>query len=83
MEEIPHLSAALGRLRAVFRELVGTELTDTDIAELARLEGEECRILLRVLEDTGAIEQRRGRVFVFRQSSWWASTTVRDQQASP
>jgi transcription initiation factor IIE alpha subunit len=77
MNETPHVSAALGRLGAIFRGLIGVELTDTDVAELAGLDDDECRILLRVLEETGEIERRRSRVFVCRPSSWPTSTEVR------
>jgi transcription initiation factor IIE alpha subunit len=77
MDETPRLHEALGRLRAVFEGTADAELTDTDIAELAGLDEEECRILLGVLRDTGVIEQRRSRVFVCRPSSRWTSATVR------
>jgi hypothetical protein len=77
MGEQPHLSEALGRLRALFRRAAGAELRDTEVATLARLDDDECRILLGVLEATGAIEQRRSRVFVCPPSSWWVSRAVR------
>ena len=77
MEETPHLSDALRRLRAVFRGTTDVELVDTDVARLAGLEDEECRILLGVLEETGAIERPRSRVFVCRPSSWWTSAPAR------
>lgn len=73
MRETPHLNEALGRLRSAFRGTAGTELTDADIAELAGLEEEECRVLLGVLLETGAIEQRRRRVFTCRPSMWTAA----------
>jgi hypothetical protein len=76
MGETPHINEALMRLRAVFRGTTGIELADTDVARLAGLDDEECRILLNVLEETGAIERPRGRVFVCRPSSWWTSAPV-------
>jgi transcription initiation factor IIE alpha subunit len=54
----------LARLEAVFRETAGAELHDTDVAELAGLEEDECRALLRALHETGVIEERRTRVYV-------------------
>jgi transcription initiation factor IIE alpha subunit len=54
----------LARLEAVFRDTAGAELHDTDVAELAGLEEGECRTLLRALHETGAIEERRHRVYV-------------------
>jgi len=68
MSETRSLNEALGRLKAVFRQTAGVELVDTDLAELAGLDDEECRILLGVLEKTGAIERPRDRVFVCRLS---------------
>jgi hypothetical protein len=76
MEETPRLNGALARLRAVFRAKAGAELIDTDVAASAGLDEEECRILLRVLKETGAIEQRGSRVFMCRPSSRWTSATV-------
>jgi hypothetical protein len=79
------LSEALMRIRAVFRGTTGVELVDTEVAMLTGLDDEECRILLGVLEETGAIVRPRSRVFVCRPSSWWASAPVRPQPvpASP
>jgi hypothetical protein len=77
MAETPHLIEALGRLRAVFCQTPGAELTDTDVAALAQLDDEECRILLGVLQETGAIERPRRHVFICRPSSWWRSAAVR------
>ena len=66
MDARPRLEG-LERLEAVFRDTAGAELHDTDVAELAGLEEEECRRLLRVLSETGAIEQPRDRVYVGQQ----------------
>jgi hypothetical protein len=77
MDETSHVNGALERLRAVFRAKPGTEVTDSDVAVLAGIDHEECRILLLVLKETGAIEQPRGRVFVCRPSSWWTHAKVR------
>ena len=54
---------ALTRLKTVFRETDGQELTVTEAAVLAGLDHEVCHKLLRVLRDTGFIEQRSNGVF--------------------
>ena len=57
-------SDGLERLEAVFRETAGAELHDTDIIELTGLDEDECRTLLQTLRRTGAIEERRNRVYI-------------------
>ena len=62
------LANELARLEAVFRDTAGAELHDTDVAELAGLDEQACRTLLRELRETGAIEERRNRVYVGQSS---------------
>jgi hypothetical protein len=81
--EIPRLIQALTRLRMIFQGTPDVELMDTDVAELAGLDEDECRILLSVLQQTGAIERPRSRVFVCRRSSWWTAARVRSQAPAP
>jgi transcription initiation factor IIE alpha subunit len=69
MDTMLPMAEALARLKTVFRETAGAELTDTDVAELAGMDDDECRVLLRMLEQTGVIEQPRNRVFVSVPSS--------------
>ena len=69
MDDVARVNDALGRLRAVFRTTADAELTDSDLAEIAGLDEEECRALLKVLLESGAIEQRRSRVFSSRPPS--------------
>jgi transcription initiation factor IIE alpha subunit len=69
MDTMLPMVEALARLKTVFRETAGAELTDTDVAELVGIDDDECRVLLRVLEQTGVIEQPRNRVFVSVPSS--------------
>jgi hypothetical protein len=83
MDPIPNLSEALLRLRAIFRRTPDVEFADTDLARLAGLDDDECRILLAVLEETGAIHRPRRRVFVCRASSWWTSVPVRSPASVP
>jgi transcription initiation factor IIE alpha subunit len=64
MNARPREADGLERLEAVFRETAGAELHETDVAELTGLEEEDCRRLLQVLRDTGAIEEPRNRVYV-------------------
>jgi hypothetical protein len=71
MADISPLNDALGRLRSVFCRMAGAEMTDTDVAGLAQLDEEECRILLGVLQEIGAIERRGHHLFMCRPSSWW------------
>jgi hypothetical protein len=77
--EIPRLIQALMRLRVVFQGTPDVELMDSDVAELAGLDEDECRILLAVLQQTGAIERPRRRVFVCRRSSWWTAARARSK----
>jgi transcription initiation factor IIE alpha subunit len=76
MDTMLPMAEALARLKTVFRETAGAELTDTDVAELVGIDDEDCRVLLRMLEQTGVIEQPRNRVFVFVPSSHSTSATV-------
>jgi predicted transcriptional regulator len=46
------------------------------VAELVGIDDDECRVLLRMLEQTGIIEQPRNRVFVSVPSSQRKSVTV-------
>ena len=79
MADTSPLNDALGRLRSVFCRMTGAELTVTDLAGLAQLDDGECRILLGVLQEIGAIERRRRHVFICRPSSWWTSAAVRPE----
>ena len=81
--ELPRLIQALTRLRVIFQGTPDVELMDTDVAELAGLDEDECRILLAVLQQTGAIERPRSRVFLCRRSSWWTAALVRSQPPTP
>ena len=73
MSETSNLHEALERLKAILLGTIGAELTDTDVAELAGLEEEECRNLLGALLEAGAVEERRRRVFVCRPPEFLAT----------
>lgn len=79
MNELPRLIQALTRLRVIFQATPDVELMDTEVAEMAGIDEDECQILLAVLQKTGAIEQPRSRVFVCRRSSWWTAARARSQ----
>lgn len=68
MDARPRLADGLERLEAVFRDTAGAELHDTDVAELAGIDEDECRRLLRVLRETGAINEPRSRVYIGQQA---------------
>jgi transcription initiation factor IIE alpha subunit len=76
MDTMLPMTEALARLKTVFRETAGAELTDTDVAELVGIDDDECLVLLRMLEQTGVIEQPRNRVFVSVPSNQRKSATV-------
>jgi hypothetical protein len=59
---------ALVRVQHLFMETGGVKLTTADVALMAGLDREVCRLLLRNLIETGFLEQRQGGIFV-RSSS--------------
>jgi transcription initiation factor IIE alpha subunit len=63
------LANELARLEAVFRGTPEVELHDTDVAELAGLDEDQCRTLLGKLRETGVIEERRNRVYAAQASA--------------
>ena len=58
---------ALARVRILFLD-PGAKLTTADAAQMAGLDRQVCRVLLRNLIETGFLEQRPGGMFV--RSSW-------------
>ena len=59
---------ALARVQRLFMETRGVKLTTADAAQMAGLDRQVCRVLLRNLLETGFLEQRLGGMFV-RSSS--------------
>ena len=59
---------ALARVQRLFMLRPGVRLTTPDAAQMAGLDRQVCRVMLRNLVDTGFLEQRLGGVFV-RSSS--------------
>jgi hypothetical protein len=61
----------------IFRATIGVELNDADLAASVTLTADDCRILLGVLEKTGAIERPRHDVSVCHPWSWLTAPAVR------
>ena len=59
---------ALTRVRHLFVQTPGVKLTTADTAQMAGLDRQVCRVMLRNLVDAGFLEQRLGGVFVRRAS---------------
>jgi DNA-binding IclR family transcriptional regulator len=59
-------SRALARVRDLFVGAPGVKLTIADAAQMAGLDRQVCRVLLRTLIDTGFLEQRGSGMFVRR-----------------
>jgi len=59
---------ALGRVRHLFVDAPDAELTTADAAQMAGLDRQVCRVMLRTLTDTGVLEQRMRGLFVRRSS---------------
>jgi response regulator of citrate/malate metabolism len=57
---------ALARVQDLFVDTPGVKLTTADAAQMAGLDRQVCRVLLRTLIDTGFLEQRVRGTFVRR-----------------
>lgn len=57
---------ALARVQQLFTETRGVKLTTGDVALMAGLDRQVCRVLLRTLLETGFLEQRPRGMFVRR-----------------
>jgi hypothetical protein len=55
---------ALARVRHLFMQTADVKLTTADAAQMAGLDRQVCRVLLRNLVDAGFLEQRLGGMFV-------------------
>ena len=64
----PTVSDAVQRLKTVFLEIPGTQLTPEQASTLAGLEVATCRIILEALEDAHFLTRARGELFVRRAS---------------
>ena len=66
MHPTPRLTEALDRLKSVFLEIPGTQLSLADASRLSGLERDTCRIILETLEDTRFLARGRNGLFVRR-----------------
>ena len=60
---------ALARVQQLFVDPPGVRLNTADAAQMAGLDRQVCRVMLRTLTDTGVLEQRIGGLFVRRPSN--------------
>ncbi len=60
---------ALARVQQLFMQTPDVKLTTADAAQMAGLDRQLCRVLLRNLIHAGFLEQRLGGVFVRRSST--------------
>lgn len=61
--------AALARVRQLFVDTPGVHLTPAVAAQMAGLDRQVCRVVLRTLTESGVIEQLTRGVFVRRSSN--------------
>ena len=66
MIRAPRVEDAVRRLKEVFLEMPGTQITLGDAARLTGLEHDICQVVLGALEDARFIRQRHNGVFVQR-----------------
>lgn len=59
---------ALARVQHLFVDTSGVQLSTADAAQMAGLDRQVCRVLLRTLIETGFLEQRVRGMFVRRSS---------------
>ena len=60
---------ALARVQHLFVHTPGVKLTTADAAQMAGLDRQVCRVVLRTLIETGFLEQRVRGMFVRRSSA--------------
>ncbi len=59
---------ALARVQHLFVDMPGLQLTPADAAQMAGLDRQVCRFVLRTLTESGVLEQHMRGVFVRRPS---------------
>jgi hypothetical protein len=68
MSPTPNATDAVERLKSVFRELPGTQLSLVDASRLSGVEPPVCRVLLEALEEAQFLARTRTGLFVRRSS---------------
>ena len=64
MDATPRVVDAVRRLKGIFLEMPGTELSMADATRLSGLERPVCRIVLEALEESHFLKRRRDGVFM-------------------
>src|SRR5947199_5609588 len=64
MEASPRVADAVQRLKGIFLEMPGTQLSMADATRLSGLERPVCRIVLEALEESHFLKRRRDGVFM-------------------
>ncbi|MGH9140376.1 MAG: hypothetical protein ACRD2I_04440 [Vicinamibacterales bacterium] len=68
MEQIRRVTDGVARLKGMFLDVPGTQLSLADASRLSGLERPTCRIVLEVLEETRFLARGRNGLFVRRTS---------------
>jgi hypothetical protein len=66
MEPTSRVVDAVDRLKGVFLELPGTQLTLAEAVRVSGLDTAMCEVVLRALEDAGFLTRRPGGFFIRR-----------------
>ena len=66
MDATPRVYDAVQRLRGIFLEMPGTQLSMADATRLSGLERPVCRAVLQALEDSQFLKRRRDGIFMRR-----------------
>jgi len=64
MDATPRVIDALQRLKGIFLEMPGTQLSMADATRLSGLERPVCRVVLQALEDSQFLKRRRDGIFM-------------------
>jgi len=64
----PSVNEAIARLKAVFGEIPGTQLSLADASRLSGVERTTCRFVLEALEDARFVARSRNGLFIRRSS---------------
>jgi DNA-binding IclR family transcriptional regulator len=66
--QTPRVTEGVARLKGIFLNAPGTQLSLADASRLSGLERPTCRIVLEVLEDTHFLSRRHNGLFARRMS---------------
>lgn len=74
MHSMPRIPEAVARLRGVFLEMPGTQLSMSDASRLSGLDRQTCGLVMAALEDARFLARSRNGLFIRRSPD----TPVRD-----